>query len=66
MAATWHWTYERADGEQVDVSENFESRSDAETFLGLEFAELLDRGIDQVRLFEGDTEVYGPMSLHAQ
>ena len=26
--------------------------------------ELLDAGVDQVSLFEGDRKVYGPMSLH--
>ena len=66
MTTSWHWTYERADGEQLGTSDGFESRSDAETFIGLEFESLLDRGVDQVRLFDGDTQVYGPMSLHAQ
>ena len=27
---------------------------------------LLEQGVDQVRLFDGETEVYGPMSLHAE
>ncbi|RLV55957.1 hypothetical protein D9V41_08645 [Aeromicrobium phragmitis] len=66
MTAAWRWTYETADGEQVGNSHDFDSRSDAETFIGLEFETLLGNGVDQVRLHEGDTEVYGPMSLHAE
>ena len=27
--------------------------------------DLVEDGVDQVTLFEGDREVYGPMSLHA-
>ena len=32
--------------------------------MGEEFGELLEQGVDQVRLFDGDAEIYGPMSLH--
>lgn len=62
---TWTWTFENSAGEQVGRSEEFESRGDAESWVGEAFGELLEKGIDQVRLFDGDTEVYGPMSLHA-
>jgi hypothetical protein len=61
---TWSWTYETADGETVGRSETIDSRSDAESWVGEEFTALLEQGIDQVRLFDGETEVYGPMSLH--
>jgi hypothetical protein len=61
---TWSWTYETADGETIGRSETFDSRSDAESWVGEEFAALLEQGIDQVRLFDGEAEVYGPMSLH--
>jgi hypothetical protein len=61
----WTWTLENSLGEVVGRSEEFESRGDAESWVGEEFGELLAQGIDQVRLFEGETEVYGPMSLHA-
>jgi hypothetical protein len=60
----WIWKLETAAASVVDVSQEFESRSDAESWVGEAFADLLDRGVDQVRLFDGDTEVYGPMSLH--
>ncbi|GAA3066804.1 hypothetical protein GCM10020000_58770 [Streptomyces olivoverticillatus] len=38
---------------------------DAESWIGEEWKALLEGGVDQVRLFEDDVEVYGPMSLHA-
>lgn len=62
----WSWTYETAAGDVVGRSEVFESRGDAESWVGEAFAELADDGVDQVRLFDGDTEVYGPMSLHPE
>jgi hypothetical protein len=43
----------------------FPSQSDAESWIGEMWRDLLDDGVDQVTLFEGDREVYGPMSLHA-
>ena len=61
---SWTWTLENAAGESVGKSETFDSRSDAESWVGESFGELVGKGIDQVRLFDGDTEVYGPMSLH--
>ncbi len=63
---SWTWTLETAAGEWVGTSEAFDSRSDAESWVGESFSELLERGVDQVRLFDGDTEVYGPMSLHTE
>lgn len=61
---SWFWTFESADGEPLGQSAMFESRSDAETWIGEAFADCVEDGIDQVRLFDGVTEVYGPMSLH--
>ncbi len=63
---TWTWTYETADGTVTGRSEEFDSRGDAESWVGEAFGDLLDQGIDQVRLFDGDSEIYGPMSLHAE
>jgi hypothetical protein len=62
---TWFWNFETAAGEPVGQSESFESRSDAETWIGENFGELLEKGVDRVVLFDGVTEVYGPMSLNA-
>ncbi len=61
----WTWTLEDSLGDVKSRSDEFESRGDAESWVGEEFETLLEQGIDQVRLFDGETEVYGPMSLHA-
>jgi hypothetical protein len=63
---TWTWAFESSAGDVVGRSEIFESRSDAESWVGEAFGELLEDGVDQVRLFDGETEIYGPMSLHAE
>jgi hypothetical protein len=66
----WTWHYETSEGQAPDplptaaVQSAFPSQSDAENFIGESWQELLDAGIDQVSLFEGDRQVYGPMSLH--
>ncbi len=62
---SWTWTLESAGGVVVGRSEEFDSRGDAESWVGEAFGDLVEDGVDQVRLFDGDDEVYGPMSLHA-
>lgn len=64
----WTWRYETADGSTVDSRETpavelFPSQADAETWLGESWRELLDSGVAQVSLLEGERQVYGPMSL---
>lgn len=66
----WTWSYEAPDGSSVQpdgvaAPEGFPSQSDAETFIGESWRELLDGGVAQVSLFEGDRKVYGPMSLES-
>ncbi|MEI8056640.1 MAG: hypothetical protein WCI29_04485 [Actinomycetes bacterium] len=69
----WTWRYETADGTAVEpatdasmtaVAQSFPNQSDAETWIGEIWQDLLDEGIDAVTLFEDDRLVYGPMSLH--
>lgn len=62
----WTWRYERSDGTPVDndVSQAFPTQSDAETWIGESWRDLLDGGVDQVSLLEEERVVYGPMSLH--
>lgn len=60
----WSWRYERATGDVVGGSSEFPNQSEAESWLGVSWRELLDSGIDQVSLLEGDRVAYGPMSLH--
>lgn len=64
---TWTWRYEKADGTQTTASaglQSFPTQSDAETWIGETWKELLDGGVDQVSLLEEERVVYGPMSLH--
>jgi hypothetical protein len=61
---SWHWRYEKADGEVVGSSSGFPNQADAESWLGTEWRDLLEQGIDQVSLLEDDRVAYGPMSLH--
>jgi hypothetical protein len=65
----WRWRLEDSSGTEVSppgvTSPEFPSQSDAESWVGEEWRELLDEGVDAVTLFEGDRKVYGPMSLHS-
>lgn len=60
---SWSWSYENGAGEVVGRSETFDQRGDAESWIGESFGDLAADGVEAVRLFDGDTEVYGPMSL---
>jgi hypothetical protein len=65
----WRWRLEDSAGAEVSpagvTSPEFPSQSDAESWVGEVWRELLDAGVDAVTLFEGDRQVYGPMSLHS-
>ena len=61
---SWRWRYEWATGDPVGESSVFPTQADAESWLGGQWRELLDSGIDQVSLLEEERVVYGPMSLH--
>ena len=43
--------------------QEFPTRSDAESWVGEFWADLAAEGVSAVTLFEGEREVYGPMSL---
>ena len=63
----WNWRYETTAGRSAAnglPEETFTTQSDAESWLGENWRDLLDRGVDQVTLYEDDQLVYGPMSLH--
>lgn len=63
------WTWELLDGQGSPLSAAdlpdpaFPTQSEAESYLGAEWAALLAAGVDAVNLRQGDTLVYGPMSL---
>jgi hypothetical protein len=65
----WHWRLEDSAGAPVEsateAGQTFPSQGDAESWIGEVWRDLVDDGVEQVTLFEGDREVYGPMSLHA-
>lgn len=66
----WTWRYEGPDGESVGTDETprgeaFPTQSDAETWLGENWRELLSAGVHQVTLLQDAREVYGPMGLSA-
>ena len=67
----WTWRYEDGNGGDVDAAgapngEPFPTQSDAETWLGENWRELLSAGVEQVSLLEAGRAVYGPMSLRPQ
>ncbi len=67
----WSWRYEDASGatvvpdESAPVQESFPSQADAESWVGEFWRQLLEAGVAQVTLLEGDRTVYGPMLLSA-
>ena len=68
---SWSWLLLKNDGSRADTPPKFagglefHSQADAETWIGEVWRELADGGVDAVSLHDGETKVYGPMSLHA-
>jgi hypothetical protein len=64
-SGSWTWRYEDGDGKTLKkpAAQQFPSQSDAESWLGEEWRELLDAGVETVFLVEDDQQIYGPMSL---
>ena len=44
-------------------ADGFAGQDDAEAWLTATYEELADAGVDAVSLYDGETLVYGPMSL---
>ena len=67
----WSWRYEDPTGatvvplESAPAQESFPSQADAESWVGEFWRELLEAGVAQVTLLDGDRTVYGPMGLNA-
>lgn len=60
----WHWQSPRAaDSSTSGLGQRFPSQAEAEAWLTESFPDLVEAGITEVSLFEGDRLVYGPMSL---
>ena len=68
---SWTWRYEGPDGEPVEpgadapAQPDFPTQSDAESWVGEFWRDLLAAGVAAVTLFDGDHKVYGPMGLDA-
>lgn len=63
-----NWTWELVDAQRQGMPEvaaggAFPTQSEAESWLGEEWRDLLAAGVDAVVLREGEAVVYGPMSL---
>lgn len=67
MTAEWTWTYLDGDAMEITgdalVSTGFPSQSDAEGWLGEQWHDLADAGVEAVTLQHEGVVVYGPMSL---
>lgn len=64
----WWWQHLDVHGAVLtpaDGRQEFPTRSDAESWVGEFYGDLAADGVAAVTLFEGDREVYGPMSLEA-
>ena len=68
---SWRWRLEDPSGGEIDPAAlgmtvpDSDNQGDAESWLGENWRELLARGVATVTLFDGETEVYGPMGLAA-
>ncbi|GDY30406.1 hypothetical protein [Gandjariella thermophila] len=61
---SYRWRYQDASGRDVTGPDLvFDDQTDAEDWLGINWAGLLESGVEQVTLLHTDAEVYGPMSL---
>ncbi len=61
---SYRWRYEDGSGTPTagpDLA--FGDQAEAEEWFGTTWQDLLAAGVRQVVLLDGDTEVYGPMSL---
>ena len=68
---SWHWRLEGPSGAELDPAAvgvevlQTDNQGDAESWLGENWRELLERGVTTVSLFDGERKVYGPMGLAA-
>src|SRR4051812_49601108 len=67
--AAWRWRFEDAAGGEVSGGSppgatRFPSQSDAQSWIGEGWRDLLQDGVEQGTPLEGDREGYGPLSLH--
>lgn len=66
----WTWKYHDASGADLSASDDttltdteFPTQADAEAWVGEEWPNLVEDGVDSVTLYEDGERRYGPMSL---
>ena len=68
---SWDWRLEDPSGAELDPAAvgvevpRADNQGDAESWLGENWRDLLERGVATVTLFDGEQEVYGPLGLAA-
>jgi hypothetical protein len=68
---SWYWRLEDPSGAELDPAAvgvevaRADNQGDAESWLGENWRDLLERGVATVTLFDGERKVYGPMGLAA-
>ena len=69
MTDEWTWSYLDADARAMTSQSlpttGFPSQSEAESWLGEQWRQLTEGGVEAVSLMHEGTVVYGPMSLRA-
>jgi hypothetical protein len=66
----YRWRCTDADGNEVTAPDaapdpRFDTQEEAEDWLSASWPDLAAAGVSDVTLLDGDTEVYGPMSLQS-
>ncbi|HJE52109.1 MAG TPA: hypothetical protein K8V15_09095 [Tessaracoccus flavescens] len=56
-------TFVESELERAGLAHRFDDQTAAEEWIGLFFDDLLERGVEEVSLYEEDRLIYGPMSL---
>ncbi len=59
----FRWTPQPDPGLDPDLEPSFDDQQSAEAWLTGHWEDLLDQGVEEVTLVEGDRLVYGPMPL---
>lgn len=69
---TWRWQFFDAASNPLDLPDDYDdgaafgSQADAETWIGDNWPDLLADGAVAASLFDGERQIYGPMSLLAE
>ena len=63
----YRWRYQDDDGTEIPGEQiDFAEQAEAEEWLSEQWPNLANAGIAEVTLLQGETALYGPMSLHPE